>query len=310
VSAPPVRIESKAWTDLRYQTLALLLGLPRPSFALILMAEIWRWQTEHYTDESPTYAVGEAVVMGALGLDGPSAILRAGLAELQDDGLYRIRGGRDDNGKSRIDWLYRSRQSNREKGLKRHAQAGDRTGVAGGRFQPSTSRAPAEHQPEPVQTPAGDQPATSSPDSGLRTPDLISVSPAGEDSIASLVEHAYEQLDAARIEIDPTATPCQRFTERPLVDRLMATPTADRRRRLGHCLAVLTARARAAGKVDDLRMGYLGGERAWPALCDATVAGAGQPRGRDGPQRRTATGRAPPAATHSTDVIDPKDITP
>jgi hypothetical protein len=91
------------------------------------------------------------------------------------------------------------------------------------------------------------------------------------DSIASLVDLAYSELDAGRQEISPGCSACARApgTERPLVDRLMAhVPKTDRRRALNHALAVLRSRARKAGVIDDLRMGYLGGERSWFALLD------------------------------------------
>ena len=76
----PVRIEAKAWTDSRYATVALYLGLSAgdAEIALIRCAAIWRWQTEHYTEAAPTYVVPEGVVVGALkSLDGPRALVAA-----------------------------------------------------------------------------------------------------------------------------------------------------------------------------------------------------------------------------------------
>jgi hypothetical protein len=193
LSAPPVRIESKAWTDSRYGALAMRLGLQNPRFALILVAGVWRWQTEHYSDEEPTYIVHRAVVEGELlSLEGPEALVAANLAEFQADGRLRIKGGRDDEGNSRIDWLWRSRQQRRAAGRSR-AQ-GPREG---GRFaQGSATAPPAIDQrdasgppPTPVpdhraasDPPATDQRRTSSPDSGLRTLDPdVSLSAGARD---------------------------------------------------------------------------------------------------------------------------------
>lgn len=308
MSAPPVRIESMAWTDHRYAALATYLGWAFPNLALIQMATIWRWQTEHYTDERPTYAVPEAVIVGALGIEGPVAAVRAELAELQTDGLYRIRGGRDSKGKSRIDWLYRDRQAQAERGRRRAARAHDE-GRAGGRF---TSGPPAGHQPAGVHPPAVGQPITSSLVSGLRSdqnslsgepgPDQPSTvrtthpeATAPGEAIGPLLEHAVDAINAARRSIDPDSEPIHPMEIHTpagagLRDRLRAVvPPTDRRRKLDHAISVLAARATAAGVVDDLRLGYLGGEKSWPQLLAGSVkgaarSGAGPPRGRPAPR--------------------------
>ena len=133
--AIPVRIEAKAWTDPRYQALAIELGMARARHALIAVADIWQWQTEHYTDERPTYCVPRAVIVGALEhRDGPEAMVAAGLAEAMPDGTFRIRGGKNDKGESRIDWFWRGQQQRSAAGLassERRKKAGDPRGSDG-----------------------------------------------------------------------------------------------------------------------------------------------------------------------------------
>lgn len=326
MSAPPVRIESKAWTDTRYTTLALELGLQPgdADVALIRCAAIWRWQTEHYTASAPTYVVDRSVVIGALkSLRGADAMVAAGLAELQADGRLRIKGGIDDKGRSRIDWLWRDRQAQAEKG-RRRAERAAADGRNAGRFasQQATSRAPAALQPEGVKEPAGDQPATSSPDSGLSSPSDLSVSPAREVEpvvvqpvqIGQLIADARVRLDQERRRIDPTAPTLPPMAgERALRDRLAELQPAERAPVLAHCIAVLVAEAERAGSINNLHFGWLAGPNAWAALRAKTVAGV---RGRDSPTGRSRTGgaavgRAQPATDHtSTEAIDPKDITP
>jgi hypothetical protein len=106
----PVRIEAEAWSDLRFTTLARLLGLADLEHALIKTARIWSWQTEHYTPERPTYVVDSEIAESALGPGGAAARVRARLAEEVPDGL-RIHGS-----VGRIEWLWRLRQKSRAGG--------------------------------------------------------------------------------------------------------------------------------------------------------------------------------------------------
>lgn len=307
MSAPPIRIESKAWTDTRYTTLALELGLDasESDTALIRCAAIWRWQTEHFTDDAPTYSVVPAVVNGALkSLDGARALVAADLAELDPDGRLRIRGGRDDKGKSRIDWLYRERERNRAKGEKRHRDA-DRTA---GRF--ATSRAPAAHQPDVGTPPAGDQPATSSLVSDLRSPDVPDLSfsrvardpsppapvppPVAAFATASVhVALAVELLNAARLEIDPAARPIDfdQGDEMALVGHLRGIPEDKREASIRHGVAAIAAAVKSgAATIGALRPGELVGPRSWRKWQAETVEPSA--RGRAAPP-----GRAPPRKT-------------
>lgn len=226
MSAPPVRIESKAWTDSRYASLALRLGLPRAEFALVLVATIWRWQTEHYTAEKPTYSVPRSVVEGALGsLQGPEALVAADLAELEPDGRLRIKGGLDDAGMSRISWLWDDREQRRTAGkasAARRKAAGDPR-VSRGRFGdlPPTDDQRTTNEP-PTATERSTERRPSSPDSGLRTPDpevsltagarepadqtpptatLSTIAPIGADTHQALADelHARHSREVARL---------------------------------------------------------------------------------------------------------------
>lgn len=313
--AIPVRIEAKAWTDPRYQALALELGMARARHALIAVADIWQWQTEHYSDDQPTYCVPRAVIVGALEhRDGPEAMVAAGLAEAMGDGTFRIRGGMDDRGKSRIDWLHRDRMAQAERGRRRADRAATE-GRQGGKF---TSREPAGHQPEGVQTPAANQPATSSPDSGLRTKnsDLSRTTRARGDAGGSydpqadadagdvseplgvLGEHAVARLNAARSKIDPTARAIHPMSAANggdgarLRQRLReVAPASERRSVLDHVLDVVIATAEDERSVAKLSLVYISGEQAWPSLRDATLASIAARRGPRDRDRSPAQAR-------------------
>lgn len=101
----PVRIEASAWGDLRFATLARLCGLADAEHALIKVAKVWSWQTEHYTPDAPTYEVDLEIVESALGPGGAGHLVRARLAEEGPGGL-RIKGS-----VGRIEWLWKKRQA-------------------------------------------------------------------------------------------------------------------------------------------------------------------------------------------------------
>lgn len=293
----PVRIEAKAWTDSRYATVALYLGLPAgdAEIALIRCAAIWRWQTEHYTEAAPTYVVPEGVVIGALkSLDGPRALVAAGLAEPVDGGL-RIKGGRNDKGESRIDWYHRDSLQRSAAGK---ASAARRTSA--GTFGSTPAKAdghPTADQRTGNEPATADQRRTDSPDSDLRTPDPeISLSAGareagtpdcpelvpgdagapnarrGTDSIVMLVAEAAEILNAERLALDPTGHRVDETTAGELVRRLTATPVDDRRRRLMHAVACVVAKARRTREVGLLRWSTFASERAWSFVQDSKVA--------------------------------------
>lgn len=113
----PVRIEAEAWSDLRFATLARLLGFADLDHALIKCSRIWSWQTEHYTPDEPTYVVDADLIESALGPDGAAALVRSRLA-VEEPGGFRIRGA-----KGRIEWLWQRRQASARGGEARKRNA-------------------------------------------------------------------------------------------------------------------------------------------------------------------------------------------
>lgn len=102
----PVRIEAEAWDDLRFRTLARLLGLLDEDHALIRCARLWSWQAENYTPETPTYVVDSDTIESALKASGAAeAMVRSKLAEAVPGG-FRIKGA-----EGRIEWLWQRRQA-------------------------------------------------------------------------------------------------------------------------------------------------------------------------------------------------------
>ncbi len=323
MSAPPIRIESKAWTDSRYAALALRLGLPRAEFALVLVATIWRWQTEHYTDDQPTYSVPRAVVEGALGsLQGPEALVAADLAELEPDGRLRIKGGRDDAGKSRIDWLHRDREERRAAGrasAARRKAAGDPRGERG-KFADLAGAQPTDDQRPTNGPPTEPERDTERPPSslvsGLRTPEDLFLSPGARGpataapapeakphgSAVRLVALAVELLNAARLGIDPKAQPvdADQGDEMAAAGHLRGIPEDRREVAIRHGVAAIAASVKA-GKdtIAALRPGELFGPRSWRKWQAAPTEFT--PRGRDGPG---GSRQATPATSHGTGIID------
>jgi hypothetical protein len=122
----PVRIETKAWTDHRFATVARLLGLADLEHALIKVAKIWSWQTEHYTPEEPTYVVDRDTIESALDHEGAAeALVRAKLAEELPEG-YRMRGTT-----GRIEWLHQRREAAARGGKARQRKARDNSKPGG-----------------------------------------------------------------------------------------------------------------------------------------------------------------------------------
>ena len=104
-----VNLEPESFGDPRFAHLARLLGMPGGDghYALIKVALIWSWQTEHYTPEAPCFHAPEDVIEMALGVDGAAgraALVRARLAEETPEGL-RMRGSSHE----RTGWLWRIR---------------------------------------------------------------------------------------------------------------------------------------------------------------------------------------------------------
>jgi hypothetical protein len=98
-----VSIESEAWNDPCFVTLARLCGFADSDHALIKCAKLWSWQTENFRPEKPTYVVDADTIEAFLGPGAASAMVRAKLADETPDGFF-IRGS-----VGRIEWLYKRR---------------------------------------------------------------------------------------------------------------------------------------------------------------------------------------------------------
>lgn len=329
--AAPVRLEAEFFDDPDVAALATILGYEDRDTAAGKLARLFSWQTEKYTAERPTYAVPRSTLIGIFGARGPEAMVEAGLATLQTDGLYKIHGSDKPNGrtpgKTRVNWLWLERQAQAERGRKRAASAGDGARDQG-RF---TSAAPAGDQPATSRKHAGDQPPASSPFSVLRSPDPDLSHPAGgratepvdpgadwtadvpgkpdappptrgADSILSLLVEAAAALNAERVRWSPDAPPIDESTAAGVTARLMATPAADRRRKLMHAVACVVARAKATRSIEPLRWSTFGTEAAWAYVVDASVAEyarSGQRPGhgaRDSPRKPQPDPPRPPVS--------------
>ncbi len=152
----PVRIEARAWGDIRFATLARLLGLADADHALIKVARIWSWQTEHFSADNPTYEVDADTIESVLGPGGPAAIVRAKLADETPNG-YRIRGT-----EGQIEWCESLSSKRQQAGEKR---AKDAPRDERGRLLPKTRKpdnTESSKSPAPVQHPSSTPPAQSS----------------------------------------------------------------------------------------------------------------------------------------------------
>ena len=322
--AAPVRLEAEFFDDPDVAALATILGYEDRDTAAGKLARLFSWQTEKYTAERPTYPVPRPTLIGIFGARGPEAMVEAGLATLQADGLYKIHGSDKPNGrtpgKTRVNWLWLERQAQAERGRKRAASAGDGARDQG-RF---TSAAPAGDQPETSRKHAGDQPPASSPFSVLRSPEDPDLShrareagpvtdatassdadipgrpselpPArGQDSILALVTEAAAALNAERARLDASAPPIDDSTAGAVTQRLMATPVADRRRKLMHAVACVVARAQVTRSIEPLRWSTFGTEAAWAYVVDASVAEYARSGQRPGHGARDSPARHQPA---------------
>ena len=115
----------------------------------------------------------------------------------------------------------------------------------------------------------------------------------GQDSILALVAEAAAVLNAERARIDATAPPIDDSTAGAVTQRLMATPAADRRRKLMHAVACVVARAKATRSIEPLRWSIFGSEAAWAYVVDASVAEYARSGARPGHGARDSPGRRP-----------------
>lgn len=177
--AAPVRIEARAWNDIRFVTLARLLGMSDPDLALIKVARLWSWQTEHFIPERPTYVVDADTIESVLGAGGPAALVRSRLATPVSGG-YRLHGT-----EGQIEWCV-DLSSTRQ--LAGRARAAGAKRDALGRLLPkslseqdynSPAQGPAgvQQPPAAIQRASSDSPAKSSAPSPSPSPEDQNPSP-------------------------------------------------------------------------------------------------------------------------------------
>ena len=121
----------------------------------------------------------------------------------------------------------------------------------------------------------------------------------GADSIVALLAEAAAALNAERVRWSPGAPAIDDSPAGAVTARLMATPAADRRRKLMHAVACVIAKARRTKSIDGLRWSTFGSEQAWAYVVDADVNDYARGDGmvpRDGP-RRPSHQPAPPSRT-------------
>lgn len=322
-----VNLEPESFGDPRFAHLARLLALPGGDghFALIKVALIWSWQTEHYTPDSPCFNVPDDVVEMALGVDGATgraALVRARLAEEMPDGL-RMRGSNHE----RTGWLWRIRE---------RAEAGGRAKAENAkrkRANESLPKADDKHangvpkettlsssllvQEKDTHTPRARDPMAQAP----RQP----AAHRSRDAHAAVAMELHDAWSAAgralTAELGRTATvggamptPSDLATIRVVVGEWASVAVAEDREladvaceRMGRLLAVRSAKARADR--DSLR--WWAAPTFWAIdgikrdLADdpAAVAARSRPGAREGPRRQASQtrGQAPAIVTDRPD---------
>lgn len=120
-----VRIEASDWGDFKYATLARIMGFADADHALVKVAKLRAWQTDHYTPEQPTYVVDLDTIESALGPGGAAAMVRAKLAEETPEGFLIH------SAVGRVEWLWKTRQKSRAGGDATRRKHRDKTGPVG-----------------------------------------------------------------------------------------------------------------------------------------------------------------------------------
>jgi hypothetical protein len=191
--AAPVRIEARAWNDIRFVTLARILRLADSDHALIKVARLWSWQTEHFASDRPTYVLDGDTIESVLGSDGPAALVRAKLAT-EVAGGYRLHGT-----EGQIEWCEELSSKRQHAGRKRAdgARRDER-----GRLLPKTgelANSQSSTSPARVQQPTSSPPAQSSapaPDPTPVLPEQQNLPPAGARAIPPSPEPEPEPVPA------------------------------------------------------------------------------------------------------------------
>jgi len=178
-----------------------------PDHALIKVARLWSWQTEHFIPERPTYVVDIDTIESVLGPNGPAALVRARLAT-EVDGGYRLHGT-----EGQIEWC-QDLSSKRQHAGRARAVGAHRDHL--GRLLPTNIGESAHNQsstsPAPVQHVTSTSPAQSSAPSPSPSPspDLISDPP--------IVPQGGRRSARSRSAVD--ATPAELASVRVVLDRL------------------------------------------------------------------------------------------
>ena len=307
-----VNLEPESFGDPRFAHLARLLGMPGGDghFALIKVALIWSWQTEHYTPDAPCFHVPEDVVEMALGVDGAAAraaLVRSRLAEETPDGL-RMRGSSHD----RTGWLWRIRNKSQAGG---HAKA-----ESAKRKKANESLPGAEHghaSGVPGETPLSSLlsvPEDLSNPAGAREPEPPpTTQPVASDRWRKLALALHDRwADAGRAlttELGLTAKVGGAMPAPATIDRILAAvaiwageamatdrdleAVADER--MAHLLAVRTAAARVERDVRWWAAPQFWGADSIERDLARDPKRAAAPR--DGPRRQGPHAPAPPART-------------
>lgn len=197
--AAPVRIESRAWGDVRFATLARVLGLADADHALIKVARLWSWQTDHYDPERPTYELDRDTIESVLGSGGPEALVRAKLATETESG-WRMHGT-----EGQIEWSW-GLASKRSRAGRARADSARRGGdgrllcndddihpaCAGGAGPASTSTRPAQSSaPSPSPSPSQDQKEESRPQPAVVPDRAVAIAELAVSEINRLSGRSY-----------------------------------------------------------------------------------------------------------------------
>ena len=285
----------KFFDDPRFDTAGVLLGIDG-DLVRARMMRLWSWQTDNFTDLRPTYVVTRIELVGKLkDARAPEVLAECGLVEPRDGGFYVC------GTEGEIEWLWKKKLAGARGGEVRARAARDAGRASGGRFQAcadaGTGQAPAKQPPGTSQ--AHHQAPTTPRDPGSKI-QISEVSPArareDDPSLAELVDHAVDELNAQRQAVEPGCKPIAEFGDQPGRAKLLAIlrglPADQRRGALDHALTVLGAEARLKRTVGILRLGMLAGDASWPRAQAETVASLERAaRGRDGPAGRQSPAR-------------------
>lgn len=217
--------DEEAYSDVRFEILAGLVGFADADHALVKMQRVWLWCIKHRTDIVPVSVISAILRTSSSGAQQPSSSIQqllgpldrggADLAEPAGDGLVRIKGC----DQHRTFWYDDRRKADKSAGGKARAAAGARDGA--GRFsgksasaghpldqqtdQQRSSDTPADVQHGPAlldqqhpATPASDSEIPEIPSASARSPEPGARS-AGHDSVARVAnELRVERADVVR----------------------------------------------------------------------------------------------------------------